>query len=67
MTSLDSVRATAQDHRFGARLRTLALQLADTLVTWNNARITRKQLSRLSDRDLADIGLSRRDIESFRL
>lgn len=30
---------------------------------WNNARITRKSLGRLSDRELDDIGLCRGDIE----
>lgn len=30
-----------------------------TLVQWNNARITRAALSKLSDHELADIGLSR--------
>ncbi len=30
---------------------------------WNDARITRNALSRLSDRELDDIGLSRGDIE----
>ena len=29
---------------------------------WNDERITRKTLSRLSDRELDDIGLSRSDI-----
>ncbi len=38
---------------------------ADTvnlLTAWNTARITRKELSRLSDRELEDIGLTRGDI-----
>jgi uncharacterized protein YjiS (DUF1127 family) len=30
---------------------------------WNDARVTRKALSRLSDRELDDIGLCRGDIE----
>ncbi len=30
---------------------------------WNDARITRKALSKLSDRELDDIGLCRGDIE----
>ncbi|MFN4059098.1 MAG: DUF1127 domain-containing protein [Roseinatronobacter sp.] len=34
-----------------------------TLKTWNDARITRKQLNALSDRELADIGLERGEIE----
>lgn len=32
---------------------------------WNNARLTRKALSALSDRELQDIGLTRADIASF--
>ena len=43
-----------------------ALSLAGrTLAAWNDARVTRNALSRLSDRQLDDIGLSRGDIESF--
>ena len=34
-----------------------------TLKAWNDARITRKALSKLSDRELDDIGLCRGDIE----
>ncbi|WP_432640323.1 DUF1127 domain-containing protein [Albidovulum sp.] len=30
---------------------------------WNDARVTRSALSKLSDRELDDIGLSRGDIE----
>jgi len=32
------------------------------LKAWNDARVTRKALSRLSDRELDDIGLCRGDI-----
>ena len=35
----------------------------DTVAGWNDARVTRKALSRLSDRELDDIGLCRGDIE----
>jgi uncharacterized protein YjiS (DUF1127 family) len=34
-----------------------------TLKTWNEARITRKQLHALTDRELADVGLCRADID----
>lgn len=34
------------------------------VVDWNDARITRKALSGLSDRELDDIGLIRGDIDS---
>lgn len=33
-----------------------------TLKTWNDERTTRNQLSALTDRELADIGLTRGDI-----
>ena len=34
-----------------------------SLANWNDARLTRKALGRLSDRELDDIGLCRGDIE----
>ena len=37
--------------------------LIATLKTWNDERITRRDLSALSDRELADVGLRRDDIE----
>lgn len=33
------------------------------LSAWNDVRVTRRELSRLSDRELDDIGLCRGDIE----
>ncbi len=37
--------------------------MIDAVVAWNEARITRSALSRLSDRELNDIGLTRYDID----
>jgi len=37
--------------------------LVATLTAWNDARVTRKSLGRLSDRELDDIGLCRGDVE----
>lgn len=34
-----------------------------TLAAWNDARVTRNALAKLSDRELDDIGLCRADIE----
>jgi uncharacterized protein YjiS (DUF1127 family) len=34
-----------------------------TVAAWNDARVTRKALSKLTDRELDDIGLCRGDIE----
>lgn len=33
------------------------------IATWNDARVTRRELNRLTDRELDDIGLTRGDIE----
>ncbi len=33
------------------------------VAAWNDARITRSELNRLTDRELTDIGLTRGDIE----
>lgn len=37
--------------------------VAGTFTTWNSARVTRNALSKLSNRELDDIGLCRGDIE----
>ncbi|MCB2127989.1 MAG: DUF1127 domain-containing protein [Rhodobacteraceae bacterium] len=39
--------------------------LVSTVVAWNEARSTRNALSRLSDRELDDIGLCRGDIDTI--
>ena len=38
-----------------------------SVVSWNDARVTRNVLSTLTDRELDDIGLTRGDIESVAL
>ncbi|CUH64276.1 hypothetical protein TG4357_01184 [Thalassovita gelatinovora] len=35
----------------------------DAIASWNNARVTRIELSKLTDRELDDIGLCRGDID----
>lgn len=37
-------------------------RVASALIGWNERRVTRNALSRLSDRELEDIGLTRADI-----
>lgn len=37
------------------------------LRSWNDARVTRRELNMLTDRELADIGLLRADIERIAL
>jgi uncharacterized protein YjiS (DUF1127 family) len=45
-------------------IQTVSAALA-AVAAWNDARITRKALARLSDHELDDIGLCRGDIETI--
>ncbi|MCU0910521.1 MAG: DUF1127 domain-containing protein [Rhodobacteraceae bacterium] len=66
MATLDHTRNAASDRVFGANLSSAVSAVIGRVVAWNDARVTRKALSRLSDHELADIGLSRSDIDSIR-
>lgn len=46
-----------------ARLSRAFTTVTDLLVDWHEARLTRKSLAALTDRELDDIGLTRADIE----
>lgn len=54
---------------FGAITTYRVVQMVDVAFnaasTWNDARMTRKALGRLSDHELDDIGLCRGDIETI--
>ena len=58
---------TSRRAPFGAittfRITSLLDRAFAALAGWNDARITRKALARLSDRELDDIGLCRGDID----
>lgn len=58
---------TSRAAPFGAitvyRMVQVVVLTAETMKVWNSARITRKALNRLSNRELDDIGLCRGDIE----
>ncbi|MFC3567890.1 DUF1127 domain-containing protein [Paracoccus sp. TOH] len=41
----------------------IVARVTATVAGWNNARITRRELNLLTDRELDDIGLTRGDIE----
>lgn len=51
----------------GAALIASLRSLGEQVALWNETRLTREVLGRLSDRELADIGLSRADVHSFNL
>lgn len=48
---------------FGGRISSLVSAALAGVVAWNDARVTRSALAKLSDRELDDIGLTRGDIE----
>lgn len=52
------------DGVFGGGLRFTLGDLFAALSAWNDRRVTRNQLARLTDRELDDIGLCRADIEN---
>lgn len=60
MAVIETNRANATSMGLIGRLYANTVGL---LATWNDARTTRNALSRLSDRELDDIGLSRGDID----
>ncbi len=59
MSAIDTFRAPT-----GVRAPALGAKLKSMLSGWNDARVTRNALYRLSDRELTDIGLSRGDIDA---
>ncbi len=60
---------TTRPAPFGAITTHRAVQVAggafSTIVAWNDARVTRNALGKLSDRELDDIGLCRGDIDTL--
>jgi uncharacterized protein YjiS (DUF1127 family) len=58
MSTIELNRGVAA-HGFGG----VVANFFSMLSAWNDARVTRRELNRLSDRELNDIGLCRGDIE----
>lgn len=58
---------TTRPHHGGpsliGRLSATITDVIASLMAWNDARVTRRSLSQLSDHELADIGLSRGEID----
>ena len=64
MAALETLRPVVAGRpfcRFGAAFH----QAISMLTAWNDARMTRNALARLSDRELEDIGLNRWDIDEI--
>lgn len=63
MATLDTTRTTYGVATFANRTFAFVAELARSVSAWNDARITNNALSGLTDRELADIGLIRGDID----
>lgn len=60
MTHISRNAATTS---FALPIASAVHHLIAAVINWNDARVTRKALSRLTDRELNDIGLVRGDID----
>ncbi|MFT4014169.1 MAG: DUF1127 domain-containing protein [Paracoccus sp. (in: a-proteobacteria)] len=58
MSAIDTNRVVGGNGSFGFGSKLMA-----ALAAWNDARVTKNALSRLTDRELDDIGLCRGDIQ----
>lgn len=63
MAAIDTTRTAYGSTGLLGRIGALFSAAIGAFATWNDARATRNVLSDLSDRELADIGLCRGDIE----
>lgn len=63
MAIYDNARLVAGGHLLGGRSANFFGNIFAAFADWNDARITRKALGRLSNRELDDIGLVRGDID----
>lgn len=65
MAVLDYNRSLTENRGIVAQTLGLFNAAIANLIAWNDARVTRKSLSSLSDRELEDLGLVRGDIEDI--
>ena len=61
MAAFDTTRPAASLSAGG--VSRFVTNLVATVAAWNDARVTRKSLNQLTERELNDIGLNRGDIE----
>ncbi|MFS4582273.1 DUF1127 domain-containing protein [Phaeobacter sp. C3_T13_0] len=64
MAAFDTTRTTYGTSSLFGRLTTMIANQLAAIVDWNDARSTRETLGQLSDRELADIGLCRGNIDA---
>ncbi|MGB8622509.1 MAG: DUF1127 domain-containing protein [Paracoccaceae bacterium] len=61
MAAIEIIRPLAGGRLPGGRLS----RFFNSFSNWNKARVTRRALGKLTDRELDDIGLSRNEIENL--
>lgn len=64
MAAFDTTRTAYGAISFIGRISAVIAEYTGAVIAWNDARVTRNALSKLSDRELEDIGLVRGDIET---
>lgn len=65
MAHFDATRPVVAKKTFGAHFHTLFSRISTSLIEWNEQRVTRNELSRLSDHQLSDLGLTRHDVDTL--
>ena len=63
MALYDTTRPMADGRTIASRLTGFFASIAGVFAAWNDARVTRNALSKLSNHELDDLGLSRGDID----
>jgi len=67
MAAFDTTRTHFGSHTFTGRIVSTISSVFGSFSTWNDARLTRNALNKLSNRELEDIGLVRGDIDLIAL
>ena len=65
MAAYETNRPVAAGAQNGGRVSAIFASAFATVAAWNDARVTRNALGKLSDRELDDIGLCRGDIDTL--
>ncbi|MFT5062608.1 MAG: hypothetical protein ACI9AX_002944 [Polaromonas sp.] len=65
MAVFEYIRPAAGTRGLMGQISALFSDAVSTLISWNDARVTRNSLSGLSNRELDDLGLVRGDIEDI--
>jgi uncharacterized protein YjiS (DUF1127 family) len=63
MALYDTTRSPIGGQSLLGRMSSTLASLVTAFISWNDARVTRNSLARLTDRELDDIGLTRGGID----